>query len=326
MSPLSVTEIVLLATALVAGAFAGWLIRGVRAGSEKDMISQAWREQLEKQQEEQRRLRDQNNALKEEVGQHQATHEDAKRRASELSSALKDAFERRDELQRQIKEIRNNLEATVARQNKLHSQADGRGAEEPISPAALQQRDQKIAQLNKDIDAWRRRIHPLIDKFRARNGQAERLEHDLALARHRIRVLESLLNADETRIEPAGPATLGADLDASNDPLDNEVRETEPLPDEAVAEEAAAVRDSAAADRLNGQGPDDLKQIKGVGPAIEKTLNEVGIHRLQQIAEMSEYDIDRVAQRLKGFRSRIYREDWIGQARDLLDQTVSGSA
>ena len=32
---------------------------------------------------------------------------------------------------------------------------------------------------------------------------------------------------------------------------------------------------------------------------------------------MSEYDIDRVAQQLKGFRSRIYREDWIGQARDL---------
>jgi predicted flap endonuclease-1-like 5' DNA nuclease len=32
---------------------------------------------------------------------------------------------------------------------------------------------------------------------------------------------------------------------------------------------------------------------------------------------MSEVEIDRVAQRLKGFRSRIYREDWIGQARDL---------
>jgi predicted flap endonuclease-1-like 5' DNA nuclease len=35
---------------------------------------------------------------------------------------------------------------------------------------------------------------------------------------------------------------------------------------------------------------------------------------------MSEYDIDRIAKRLKGFRSRIYREDWIGQARDLQSQ------
>jgi len=62
---------------------------------------------------------------------------------------------------------------------------------------------------------------------------------------------------------------------------------------------------------------DNLKKIKGVGPAIEKTLNGLGIYRFNQIAEMSEYDIDRVAQHLKGFRSRIYREDWVGQARTL---------
>ena len=69
---------------------------------------------------------------------------------------------------------------------------------------------------------------------------------------------------------------------------------------------------------------DDLKLIKGVGPAIEKTLNEMGIFRFHQIAEMSEYDIDRIAHRLKGFRSRIYREDWMGQARELLLQEASG--
>ncbi len=70
----------------------------------------------------------------------------------------------------------------------------------------------------------------------------------------------------------------------------------------------------------NGKLRDNLKQIKGIGPAIEKTLHEMGISRYDQIAEMSEYDIDRIAKRLKGFRSRIYREDWIGQARDLQQQ------
>jgi NADH-quinone oxidoreductase subunit E len=68
---------------------------------------------------------------------------------------------------------------------------------------------------------------------------------------------------------------------------------------------------------------DDLKKIKGIGPSIEKTLNELGVFRFHQIAEMSEYEIDRVAQQLKGFRSRIYREDWIGQARDLQYQKNS---
>ena len=54
-----------------------------------------------------------------------------------------------------------------------------------------------------------------------------------------------------------------------------------------------------------------------MGPAIERTLNDLGIFYFNQIAELSEYEIDRVAQQLKGFRSRIYREDWPGQARDL---------
>lgn len=68
---------------------------------------------------------------------------------------------------------------------------------------------------------------------------------------------------------------------------------------------------------------DDLQQIKGVGPAIEKTLNDLGIYSFDQIAQMSEHEIDRVAQRVKGFRSRVYRQDWIGQARDLHSQKIN---
>ncbi len=65
---------------------------------------------------------------------------------------------------------------------------------------------------------------------------------------------------------------------------------------------------------------DDLRKIKGVGPSIEKTLHNLGFFRFSQIAAMTELDIERVARQLKGFRSRIYREDWIGQARMLQQQ------
>jgi NADH-quinone oxidoreductase subunit E len=83
-----------------------------------------------------------------------------------------------------------------------------------------------------------------------------------------------------------------------------------------------AVEPPAKAD-LPGDPSDDLRQIKGIGPSIEKTLHELGFRRYRQIAEMTEYDIDRVARQLKGFRSRIYREDWIGQARMLQQQKNS---
>ena len=95
--------------------------------------------------------------------------------------------------------------------------------------------------------------------------------------------------------------------------------------DEDLSAEDSAILAEAVAAELETEPQeqrDDLKMIKGVGPAIEKTLNEMGIFNFQQIADMSEYDIDRVARRLKGFHSRIQREDWIGQARMLLDQAA----
>ena len=90
----------------------------------------------------------------------------------------------------------------------------------------------------------------------------------------------------------------------------------------AVHDNGSAVEDGPIADSANDMR-DKLQVIKGVGPAIEKIFNEMGIFRFQQIAEMSEYDIDRIARCLKGLRSRIYREDWLGQARELRDQNIS---
>ena len=141
-----------------------------------------------------------------------------------------------------------------------------------------------------------------------------------------------------TRIEPVtDPENLTDGLDASNDEdtgtpeeeshddVDGYRPESEPEPEHEQVYEHEQPHDAAhqPEPQLDGHDPrDDLQRIKGVGPAIEKTLNEMGIVSFRQIADMSEYDIDRVARRLKGFRTRIYREDWIGQARELRDQAV----
>ena len=62
---------------------------------------------------------------------------------------------------------------------------------------------------------------------------------------------------------------------------------------------------------------DDVKLIGGVGPALEKKLAALGITSLKQIAEFTPEDITRVDEELS-FKGRIEREDWIGQAKDLL--------
>lgn len=58
---------------------------------------------------------------------------------------------------------------------------------------------------------------------------------------------------------------------------------------------------------------DDLKMISGVGPKLEKELNDLGITRFEQVAKFTPDDIERVDQRLT-FKGRITRDDWIAQA------------
>ena len=331
MPELTVIHIALMAITAVIGAVIGWMLRGNRAVQEKAAVSAGWQDQIDAQRREGDRLLEQNKGLMEQVSQFQASHTDAKNRAKELSIAVQEAFARRDELQREIKDIRSNLEVAVSERDQLQSDIASRSSADDI----VQQKDARIEKLTQELENWQNRLPPLIERFRTRNEEAEQLESELDQARERIRELEAAReHADEgqTRIEPVThPDELTDGLDASNDPAedyadallaDNDELGDEPEDDDDDDDDDNNNNyDDEAATGTHGLR-NDLQQIKGVGPAIEKTLNEMGIFSFQQIAEMSEYDIDRVARRLKGFRSRIYREDWIGQARELRDQAI----
>lgn len=346
MPEITVTHIIVVAGALIVGILLGWIVRGSRSVGEKTAINEGWQEQLEAQRSEHERLLDQNKSLMDQNSQYQASNKDAKMRASELSGALKEAFERRDELQRQMKDVRGNLESAVSERDQLRDST----AADDLSEE-LENKDARIEKLNSELKNWQDRLPPLIERYQQRNAEAEALETQLADALDKIAALEGMVGSDQTRVEPVDPDALTDGMDASNDPIDGdssdetiidkvdefveddieELLEAEAIIDDSddseedieASDAAEEVEDTADAD-LHDLPGDNLKLIKGVGPAIEKTLNELGIKQFDQIAQMSEYDIDRVAHRLKGFRSRIYREDWIGQARDLHDQKVSG--
>ena len=330
MPELNIVHIVLLVITTVVGAVAGWVLRGNRAEQEKAAVSSGWQNQIEAQRREHDRLLHQNKSLMEQVSQFQAQHADAKNRAKELSGAVQEAYARRDELQREIKDIRGNLEKVLSERDQLVSDIRARdnGAD------VLQAKDERIEQLAKELENWQNRLPPLIERFRVRNEEAERFEQELAEARARIEELEGaqLDAANQTQIEPVEhPEELTAGFDASNDPDEEYVEDEDPAAEDTSFEDEEDDPDIESPVEDAGDDPgdvplnahDDLKMIKGVGPAIEKTLNEMGIVSLQQIANMSEYDIDRIANRLKGFHSRIYREDWMGQARALLDDAAN---
>lgn len=62
--------------------------------------------------------------------------------------------------------------------------------------------------------------------------------------------------------------------------------------------------------------PDDLKAISGIGPKLEQVLNGLGIWTYGQIAGWTAEEVAWADDYL-GFKGRIGRDDWIGQAATL---------
>lgn len=68
--------------------------------------------------------------------------------------------------------------------------------------------------------------------------------------------------------------------------------------------------------KARGGKPDDLKKLKGVGPKLEATLNELGFFHFDQVASWGPQEVAWVDSRLK-FKGRIERDGWIEQAKVL---------
>lgn len=65
--------------------------------------------------------------------------------------------------------------------------------------------------------------------------------------------------------------------------------------------------------------PDDLTKIKGIGEVYAKELNKIGYTSYKQISELSEEDMEKIADAVDGVTAdTIQSEDWVGQAKELL--------
>ncbi|CRK74607.1 NADH dehydrogenase subunit E [Nereida ignava] len=64
-------------------------------------------------------------------------------------------------------------------------------------------------------------------------------------------------------------------------------------------------------------GPDDLKQIKGVGPKLEGLLHSMGVFHFDQIGSWRKKEVEWVDENLEGFKGRVSRDEWVKQAKVL---------
>ena len=66
-----------------------------------------------------------------------------------------------------------------------------------------------------------------------------------------------------------------------------------------------------------GGKADDLKEIVGVGPVLEKLLHKLGFYHFDQVAGWTASEIAWVDENLEGFKGRVTRDSWVAQAKEL---------
>jgi small subunit ribosomal protein S2 len=105
-----------------------------------------------------------------------------------------------------------------------------------------------------------------------------------------------------------GHSGAGFDLGASEAPALEDLPALEEVVNTEVFELLSAPRGA----------PDDLSKLSGVGPELEKKLNEAGVFHYWQVAAMQLLDIVKVDTDMK-LNGRIARDGWVAQARILMD-------
>ncbi|MCY7271544.1 MAG: hypothetical protein LH485_05760 [Sphingomonas bacterium] len=94
----------------------------------------------------------------------------------------------------------------------------------------------------------------------------------------------------------------------------------------AAADVAGSIIGVRVHDQLPGASgpPDDLVQLKGIGPKLAALLNSHGIIRFDQIAKLSPTQVDDLDDALGAFRGRLARDHVIDQADYLARGDIDG--
>jgi len=118
----------------------------------------------------------------------------------------------------------------------------------------------------------------------------------------------------EADVEPE-PAEIIEDLSESEEDEAAAVAEDEVHPSEAMLAELEGAQPEQV--EQPDSGGDDLTTITGIGPRIAEVLNSLGIWTYSQIADWQPEHETWIENHLS-FKGRVSRENWVGQAKDLL--------
>ena len=264
------------------------------------------------------------------------------------SKQYKQQLESSGKLLKRYEESRKQSQITIEEDNKLIKKLSS--ALNHLR-ASLGNRDEKLKQLSGILVKLQSLERSHKDKIRSGSSTIERLMLQAQEKSNKIQVLHDELNqVQETQKSTQANTSdikqdyyeLQAKLNDRETKLDLVKQELESQKETAssMEKELQAIQTqvtTAPANDVDMQlatsnrpvwvlqepnGPQDsLQMIKGIGPVMEKLLNEIGIFHYNQLARMNESDCLWVSDRIRTFPKRIKRDRWQQQAVELdLDQ------
>ena len=254
-------------------------------------------------------LRDQRDALLNELAQTRENHADATaelRGATSRIGTLTSRIEELDTRCQRITELEQLLQAR--QQSDLQTIDELQTLREQYAQTCSEKESlEKLAEsLSKEQDTWRQ----------AQDESAVQLQG-----------LQTRLKASEDTIrnlrkERAAVLSRHANRRSMVEPESNVISFTEAMAIRAKkeldydAEYGGPVRNHATRGVIYTEPPkefDDLKRISGIAEVLEARLNDYGVYTFKQIMEWTSEAVEEFSH-LLSFRDRISRDDWIGQA------------
>ncbi len=241
--------------------------------------------------------------------------EDKKQTLTRLERALADRDAKLDELKSDSRDLELQLKSERAKAQSADNELGLLRIERDELSAQTHRFESKQAaeqQLSeKENVSSRAEVGELKESLTARDYQIRELEMRVAEGAKQIGTLQSKLDSWRSRIKP----------------LTDKLRQRNLLIKELLQSGLAASEFTPAnVDPGNKDSADDLKEICGIGPALERRLNVQGIERFRQIAEMSDADIEELALKLAISPSLVVRHGWIKQAQELYQRKYAFNA
>ena len=319
-----------LAITFLLGLFFGWLSRSSRIRRMKREINAKDKELI--------LLRAENGSFKEQL---------------ELKEeALQKAQQELEETQmrtRQLEEENSHLSADLENNKRIASSISAENASniEKIDElhkvlADLQYKNDELAALTDRGNFSTDDVEHLQDTFELTTNRINALEVKLSRLENENQNLRSELGGNPGQLTPSysdsglvAIKTRLEQLEKENNRLQKTLSGMQIQPDIIVApnedevsisvEERSAIARSALTSVLGNRiktatadEKDDLKLINGIGPFIEKKLNDIGIYTYEQISQFDKEIIQQVTDAIQFFSGRIERDDWVGQAKKLM--------